>query len=145
MSVAAEDEKASFVVGEKIAERVDRQRMQRRRKRRRIVLAAVAIEARSAARGAVDAARAGIDDQPLPRVRMGDRGVAQRMIVAVAVLSRKLLELIPARFLVREPDTPLDVDERAGIAAAFDAIAAFDRTSVRRRVVVPPHFKAPAL
>src|SRR5438270_9890896 len=63
----------------------------------------------------------------------------------VPMFSLKLLELIPARFLIRQVDTPLDIDERAGIAAAFDLVAQPQRAALRILFVVGPNLEARCL
>ena len=115
-----------------VAERVDGVGLQRGRKRRRVGVPAVAVEVRACGCvGAVDGARAGIDDQLLARAPIGDRGVAPRVTGRVAVLAVELRELVPGGLLVRQVDAPLDVDERAGIAAAFDRVAELERPPLR--------------
>src|ERR1700744_3262789 len=103
---------------------------------------AVAVEARAPVRRRVDVARTGIDDQALARGRADDLRVPSRMTVGVAVLAVELLELVPDGLLVREPDAPLNVDERSGVAASFDVVAELQRATFRTVVVVNPHLKA---
>src|SRR6266566_7374650 len=60
----------------------------------------------------------------------------------VPMFSLELLELIPARLLIRQIYTPLDIDERAGIATAFDLVAQPQRPALRMLFVVGPNLKA---
>ena len=63
----------------------------------------------------------------------------------VAVLAVQLLELVPGRLLVREVDAPLDVDQRAGVAAALDLVADLERPSLGALVVVDADLEARGL
>ena len=52
------------------------------------------------------------------------------------MLTLRGIELVPARLLVRDVDLPLDVDQHAFVAAAFDRITDFERPPFGRGVVV---------
>jgi hypothetical protein len=94
----------------KLAQRGDRVRHQRRRKRLRSFAGALRESGELMLRVLEpDGAWSGIDDQLLALLGIGDVGVAQLVAGAVAMLAGGLLELIPARLLVREVDSPMDV------------------------------------
>src|SRR5665213_1166850 len=142
-AMAAEHEKPSGIVGHHLAEGVDRERRQARgRKRRRIIALAAAIEGGAALAGVVDDPRAGIEDEA---IAVGDIGVASRIIVGITVLALAGVELVPAGLLVGDIDLPLDIDQRAGIAATFDAVADIERAAVRRHLVIDEHLEARGL
>src|ERR1044072_1114293 len=67
------------------------------------------------------------------------------MIWLVTVFSLELLKLVPRRLFVTKIDTPLNIDKRAGVAAAFDVIAEFQRAAMRMLVVIRPDLKARSL
>ena len=114
-------------VGPDLAQGVDRIRFEGRREILGVarVRALLELRTRGLAFAALVKNRLGprIDDQHLPRLFVGDVGVAQRMVGGVAVLALKLLELVPDRFLVRQVDGPLDIDQWAGAAGAPDRFA----------------------
>ena len=138
-AVPAEHQQPAAVVGHHVAERIDRERRQvGRRKRGRIVALAAAVERGAPLGRVVHAARTGIDDQA---VAVGHVGVAARIAVRIAVLALRGVELVPARLLVRDIDLPLDVDQRAGIAAALDPVADLERPPFGRVVVIDEHLE----
>src|SRR5437763_5536152 len=77
----------------------------------------------------------GIDDEPAALAARHLR-VAPRVVGCVAVLALRLVELVPARLLVGDVSLPLDVDELAGITAAFHGVADLERAPLGRLFVI---------
>ena len=141
--VAAEHDQACTVVGHDLAERIDGAWGEAfGRERRGVIAFAAAVERGPPLVLAIHDARPGIDDQAVAIV---DAGIAQRMIVGVAVFTIRLLEFVPARLFVGDVDLPLDVDQRAGVAAAFDVVTDFQGTSLGRLLVVDIDLEARGL
>src|ERR1700733_12244971 len=141
--MAAEHEKPAGIVGHHLAQRIDRERRQvRRRKRGGVVTLAAAIERGAALGGVVHDSWAGIDDEA---IAVGDVGVAARIVIRIAMLTLAGVELVPAGFLVGDIDLPLDIDQRAGIAAALDAVADLERPPLRRLLVIDEDLEARGL
>jgi hypothetical protein len=140
-AVAAQDEQPSGIVRHHLAQRIDGVgRELGRRKIRRIAALAAAIEGRAAPRHHIDAARPGIDDQPLAP-GIGNRGVAPYRADGMAMLAGQAVELVPAGLLVGDVDAPLDVDEGAPVAAALHMVAELERPAFRGFLVIDEDLK----
>src|SRR5258705_13980586 len=58
------------------------------------------------------------------------------MRAAVTMLAREPVEGVPHGLLIGDINTPLNIDQRCGVAAAFNRVAELERAPLRMLVIV---------